>query len=487
MKIKFTNSHLKALRCVALATSICIVSIACSFQQYVPKAIDSASISKHFERKSPADESFHQYLASNGYSISHFPVQQWGLDELTYCALFFHPSLDVARAQWRAAELSEVTFAEKPISIINTHLARSNNANKDISPYSLGLSIDISIDTANKRDIRIESARHLSQAAKLEIAQTAWKLRNEVAQSFYDHQLNQQLIKILIDEKGLREKIVNLYQKRVDLGTESNVALSAAKLKLQTTNAELNTQQQAQLSTLSKLASNLGLPLSKTESLNLSHDDSALQPRNIVPTDTQLNDNKPSNIQAAALLNRLDIRIALEKYAVSEAKLKLEIAKQYPDIVLSPGYTYEFGNKIWSLGLSSLLNFLTKNKLAIAEATQLREVEAAQFEALQIKVISEVNIASAAVSQSKQFLIQQQNLLWQQQQNTQRMQRKLTAGEIDRLELTYSKLENIAAEKNVVVAKFQLSTALNQLENTLQMPLNSRRSSINIEQTSLKN
>lgn len=477
--IKPISSHLKPFYSVALATNLSILLTACSFQHYQPKPIDSIAIAQRFEHKNPAGEPFHLYLVNNGYLSSQFPIQQWGLDELTYCALFFHPSLDVARAQWRATASSEAAAFEKTTPSINSHVSHSNQANQDISPFALGLSIDIPIDTVNKREIRIDNARHLSLAAKLEIAQTAWELRNQVAQSLNEYQLNQQLIKLLLDEQDLRQQIVNIYQKRVNLGVASNVELSTAKLQFQITNAELSTRQQAQLSNLSKLASNLGLPLAKVESLKLSDSSPELT--------LLISQEKSSNLQTTALLNRVDIRIALEKYAASEAKLKLEIAKQYPDITISPGYAYEFGDRIWSLGLSSLLNFLNKNKLAIAEATQLREVEAAQFEALQTKVIAEANIASVAVSQSQQALAQQQALLLQQQRNTQRMQRKLAAGEIDRLEFTYGKFENIVAEKNVALAKFQLNAALNQLENALQIPLNSSKINANIERLSVKN
>ncbi len=139
--------------------------------------------------------------------------------------------------------------------------------------------------------------------------------------------------------------------------------------------------------------------------------------------------------------------------------------------MFSPGYAFEFGDNIWSIGLSGLLTLLNKNKVAIAEATQLREVEAAQFEALQNKVILDANVANAEVLLAKQTLDNQQQLLMQQQKNLQRMAHQLTAGEIDRLALTYAKLENIAAEKNVASAHFQLNKSLDQLENTLQKPL----------------
>jgi outer membrane protein TolC len=200
------------------------------------------------------------------------------------------------------------------------------------------------------------------------------------------------------------------------------------------------------------------------------------------------------NLQTTALLNRLDIRIALERYAVSEAKLKLEIAKQYPNIIISPGYAYEFGDSIWSLGLSGLLTILNKNKLAIAEATQLREVEATQFEALQSRTIAQADTANVELILAKQALDNQQKLREQQKLNTQRSERKFKAGEIDRLGLAFSQLENINADKSVALSQFQLKNAQNQLENALQIPLsavnstseNQQKNIIKLEDLSLK-
>ena len=177
------------------------------------------------------------------------------------------------------------------------------------------------------------------------------------------------------------------------------------------------------------------------------------------------------DLQVDALLNRLDVRIALERYAVAEAKLKLEVAKQYPDLTISPGYAYEFGDRIWSLGVSGLLTLLNKNKVGIAQATQLREVEAAEIIALQAKIISEANTAKAEVSQAYATLENQQQLQRAQEENLKRVQQKFLAGEVDRLALNYAKIENDKVEKNGALANFHLKMMLNQLENTLQKPL----------------
>jgi outer membrane protein TolC len=340
-------------------------------------------------------------------------------------------------------------------------MAHSDDPDPTKKPFAFGLSIDIPIETANKRDIRIENAQHLSEIAKLQIAQTAWQLRYNIAQSLIEYQFNQQQLDILNKEIARRQEIVAIHQKRLDIGVASNVELSNAKLLLQISLSELNAKQQNKLILMATLAKNLGLPLSKVQDMRLTNQDNI----------KVLNLDQTNKLQNTALLNRLDIRIALERYAIAETKLKLEIAKQYPDLTISPGFAYEFGDNIWSLGLSGLLSLLSKNKLAIAEATQLREVEAAQFEALQTQVLAELATKNAEVNQAQIALQNQETLLMHQQDYTKRMVRKLTSGEIDRLELALVNLENITAEKHVALARFQLNTLLNQLENILQIPL----------------
>src|SRR5260370_11790835 len=57
-------------------------------------------------------------------------------------------------------------------------------------------------------------------------------------------------------------------------------------------------------------------------------------------------------IRRDAVLHRLDIRRSLAQYAAAETDLQLDIAKQYPDIQIPPGYTYEEKNSFFPLGIS---------------------------------------------------------------------------------------------------------------------------------------
>lgn len=433
----------------------------CGFQEYIAKPLNTAEISEKFARRQPDDQQFQDYLIANGYNQAQLPIQQWGADELVYCALFFNPNLDVARAQWRSAEAARMTAALRPLPNLKGNYGDSNNANDEIKPYTYALSIDLPLETANKRNIRIESAEHLSEAAKLRIAQSAWQIRSEVIKTLLEYQYNQQLLDLLTKEQSYRQQIVAMFQKRISVGESASTELSRANLLLQEITTQLNEKQRYQLVLQSRLASSLGMPLNRIMQMPL------LQATNAKSLKLDLS----NDLQTQALLNRLDIRIALERYAAAEARVKLEIAKQYPDVIVTPNYTYEFGNKIWSLGLAGLMTFITKNKMPIAEAKQLREVEATQFEALQNTVIAEVSTAQARLDQSRQMLENQEKLLAQQQDNTDRIERKFTAGEADRLELTYARLESLVAQKNYALANFMQLMSINDLENVIQAPV----------------
>ena len=217
------------------------------------------------------------------------------------------------------------------------------------------------------------------------------------------------------------------------------------------------------------MASDVGLSLEKFKQLTIKplDIDNALSQQ----TSTLSADFVSKNLQETALLNRIDIRRALAKYAAAEAKIQLEIAKQTPDIALSPGIAFEYGNSIWSLGFSTLLNLLHKNPTQIKEAKQLREVEGAQFEALQAQIIGDLNQHYAAFTAAQQNVNQAQNQYTSQLQHMQKLQKQFDAGLINRLELRQASLANIISQQQFFAAKFALLQVAHDIENVLQKPL----------------
>jgi outer membrane protein, heavy metal efflux system len=450
---------------VALSLSLSLLATACTHQPYQAKPIDPAAITAKLANKDVANADFKAYLIKQGYTEN---ITQWGIDEMTLCALYFNPKLDVAKAQLALANVNINTANQRQSPIISGRAARSNQANGDKSPWAFGLEVEMPIETSNKRQIKVEEAQHLQEVARIDVAEVAWQLRSQIAKDLLNFHENIAQQQQLNNELTIHNNLVKLLEKRVQLGAASNTELNAAKLLQQKAQFLLNSEQAKTAEIRAALAADAGLSDEKFAQLHLKNSDieSALAS---TPNAAQLQAKK---LQASALLNRLDIRRSLAKYAAAESKIKLEVAKQTPDISLSPGFAFEFGDSIWSLGFSTLLNLLNKNPTLIAEATQLREIEGTQFEALQAGVIADVSQASAALTASQQNVAQVRQQLAAQQQITQKLQRQFDKGLLDRLDLTQNQLNTALLEQQLANAKFQQLNALLALENSLQMPIN---------------
>lgn len=83
----------------------------------------------------------------------------------------------------------------------------------------------------------------------------------------------------------------------------------------------------------------------------------------------------------AALLRHPRLLAAMAAYKTSEQELRLEVRKQYPDLELSPGYTYEEGEGKFGLSVGFTLPLWNRNREGIARAEGSRALskhEAAQ-------------------------------------------------------------------------------------------------------------
>ncbi len=442
----------------------------CANTPYQAKPLDPAQTSAKLLNKDATSAEFKAYLIRQGYAEKDLPFAEWGLNELTLCGLYFNSKLDVAKAQLSLANASLETAGQKQNPTLGGSIARSNQKNGDIRPWAYGLNVEIPIETANKRAIKIEEAQHLVEAARIDVADVAWQLRSQIAKDLLRHHENIALQKQLSNEVKTQEALVKILEKRVQLGALSNTELSAAKLVQQKTLSLLNSEIAKSAEIRAVLAADVGLTSEKFNQLKLKPLDLdatlAKQSAALV---------SPKGFQEKALLNRLDIRRSLAKYAAAESKIKLEVAKQTPDISLSPGFAFEFGDSIWSLGFSALLNLINKNnslnQLLIAEASALREVEGAQFEALQAKIIGNLSQSLAAYQASLQNIQQLQLQQTAQMQYSQKLQKQLDAGLINRLALTQNALNTSLLEQQLLNAQFSNLNAALAIEDMLQHPL----------------
>ena len=94
-------------------------------------------------------------------------------------------------------------------------------------------------------------------------------------------------------------------------------------------------------------------------------------------------------------MNRLDIRRSLAQYAAAEVNLRPEIAKQYPNFNIGPGYAFEERHSFFTVGFSTSLPVFNRNQEPIAEAEARRKEAVAAFLQTQAQVIEKSERALA--------------------------------------------------------------------------------------------
>jgi cobalt-zinc-cadmium efflux system outer membrane protein len=236
--------------------------------------------------------------------------------------------------------------------------------------------------------------------------------------------------------------------------TQARLALASSRL------AALDAAQQSIQARL-KLADAVGLPAAALDGVALSFD-SLLRPAAEIPAD---------EIRRKALVSRADILAALAEYAAEDSALRLEIAKQYPDLNLGPNYQLDQTDAKWTLGLSLVLPLLSRNKGPIAEAEARRAEAAARFQALQAKVLGEIESAAAAARLAGEKAKAADDLWRNLQKSEASAAARYGLGEISKLELIGLRIELAAGELARLEARIKARRAAGELEDAVQSPL----------------
>jgi outer membrane protein TolC len=167
----------------------------------------------------------------------------------------------------------------------------------------------------------------------------------------------------------------------------------------------------------------------------------------------------------------MDVRRSLAQYAAAEADLQLEIAKQYPDINIGPGYTYEEKNSFFTVGLSSAIPLFNRNQGPIAEAEARRKEAAAAFLQIQAQVVAKSERALAVYTAALRELAEAQTLYQLQEIQLQTVQQTIRAGADDRLSLDSVQIQLSVLARARLEALGRAQRALGDLEDAIQRPL----------------
>jgi len=433
---------------------------------YQPQPIDAGKRADEFDSRSLNDGGLHDFLEANANHNENLgSVQRWDLERLTLAAFYYQPSLDVARAQWATATAGEVSASERPNPTLSITPAYDTTT-KVPSPWIVTPVLDLPIETAGKRGYRIAQAQHLSEAARLKIATVAWQVRSAVRNSMVNLDAALSIEAILQEQQKIQEENLGLLELQYKAGAISAYELTQARTEADRTRFAWLDAEQQEVAARGQLALAIGIPVHALDDVEFS-----FESLHAIPAEVNV-----AQARHQASLNRADILAGLAEYAASESALQLEIARQYPDIQLGPGYEYDQGDNKWALGLSLTLPVFNQNQGAIAEAEARRAGSAARFNALQASVFTEVDLALTGYRTALLKNELANTMLLDLQRQEQIARDMLSAGEISRSELIGLQMQISATALARQEALSNAVRAAGLLEDALQVPLGLPRS-----------
>jgi cobalt-zinc-cadmium efflux system outer membrane protein len=415
-----------------------------------------------FESRTLDSPSLREFLERGlRHDIAPWPAISWNFAMFTLVAYYYHPDMDVARAEFEIARAAMITAGSRPNPSLGLGPEFVSNAASGVDPWLLSSILDIPVETGGRRGYRIAKAMHLSAAAHLKIAAAAWRVRSRLRRSLLDLHASLQKVTISKGLVNVQADYVELLKQRVDYGYVSLPDLTQARISLDQSRLSLEETQRQVAENRVKVAKALGLPVAAIEGIALPF--GFLQEFPVRPLSEEA--------RREAVLHRPDILSVLSEYESAQSALQLEIAKQYPNLHLGPGYEYDQGENKWRLGFSFSLPIFNQNQGPIAEAEARRTEIAARFMALQASVIGETDLALTGYAKALETLKVADSILAAQKQEEASTRARFESGEDDRLAFLGAKLQVYSAAMARLKAQYTAQQSLGLLEDALGRPI----------------
>jgi outer membrane protein TolC len=420
------------------------VSAAANADALVARSIDAPVVRRLIEQQHPE-------VAEN------WPPARWTPELLTLAAIALHPDLDVARADWKTARAALRTAAERPNPTLNAGVEHKATGG-DGSPWVTTLSLDVPIETAGKRGVRIAQATALATAAAADVDQAVWNVRTRAANAAVDLATSQKVAELRRAEVALRAEIVAMLEKRLAAGEAAQPDVTRVRSDDRASRLLLHDEEGRAAQREAALAASIGIASASLPALDLA----LPEPRAVADSE---------HLHTLALTARPDVLALLARYDAAEEALRLEVRSQYPGVHLAPGLGWDQGAFKWALSVSAEIPIFNRHEGPIAEAEARRAAAAAQLLAKQSQVLGDLDSALANEASARARLGEAEHLLAAKNALVASARKTFASGEIDRLALRNQEIEATLAEIDRWTAWFDLQRARIAIEASVEQPI----------------
>ena len=387
---------------------------------------------------------------------------RWTDRQLALAALRYRADLRRQRAEWRAAAAAVRTAGQRPGIGVDGTVERRVSGREEGSPWVVELAGLFALEPGGKRGARLQTAQAgatLAEGRLLAAARAVAVDARRAAAGLADALGTAADAREEVDALGA---VHELERERYAEAALAASELARTATDIQNARLTLARAEHQVLSARATLAAALGVPTGAVESL---------QPVFTEPLGC-------SSIGAAgrgrfvrdALARRNEIALALSEYALAESRLRLEVARQYPDLQLGPGFVWDQGVNRWALALALPALLGSRNRGAIGEAEAAREVAALRVAEVQDFVLADVEMSLQRCRGTALELAAADSVVAAAGRLFRREQEAYERGESSRLEPARAELQLQRARRAHRAAERQFALASIELERAVGGP-----------------
>ena len=401
------------------------------YRSYTPAPVDTSAHAATYEARRLDDSKLLAFLTAHGAAADGGATPS----ALGLAALYFRSDVSESRALVTAARAGEITAGTRPYPSASATLERSASSGNS-SPWTLSLATGITFETGGKREARLARSRAFTLATQLRLQSTAWQLAQEARVAAVSSVAAEGDLADAAAEVGTLRVLLDLLRARYAEGRISLADLAQAETDVQIATVAEAQARRARTDARSALARALAVPLPAIERLPIRE-----EPRSgCEPAESPRTDSVIATFDTTALRQRYDVGAALADYAVAEADLRLQLAQQYPDLVIGPGIAWDQGVGRWLLSLGSNAIPLNRNRGPIAEAEARRVARAAHFAFVQDSVLAQVDSAVAACRDVHAEIAAADSLVAATRERLRLAQAAYARGETGKTEVAFARL-----------------------------------------------
>ncbi len=311
---------------------------------------------------------------------------RWTDRQLGVAALTNRADLERSRRDWLAAKAGIRTAGVRPAPGVQGEVERAFSEGGGDSPWVVSLTALFTIELGGKRAARVQSARARETISESELLRSAIETRTRVRSAA--------MAVVHAEESAAEtERIYEALQAvaQLERGRFQEAALESSELartgaELALARVDVAAADREVVSARAALAGAVAIPPAVLRDVGID----ASPVHGCAWADSVGVDS----LLGLAALRRVEVSRVLGEYALAESEVRLQVARQRPDLELGPGYIFDQGIHRWTLGfaLPALLGF--RNRAPIDQAEAERAAAAARVSEVQDAILAEAGEAA---------------------------------------------------------------------------------------------